>query len=161
MIGSHQQACAEYGVTPDLTGYQQGYDQGILIFCTPSNGFAKGKSGSAYDGICPAEAEGKFLRGYRAGKKIFTQTTRSSELASDLRDIYHRLEEIEDTISKNEQDLLTDSIEQDTRRKVHRTIKRLKERQNHLERRYYHLQDEKNDVDHDLSRLRRKYREYE
>lgn len=160
-VDSHRQACAEYGVTPDLDGYQQGYAEGVLIFCTPRNGFARGKSGAAYNGICPAEAEGDFLRGYDAGRKILSQTDRSNELASELRHIYNRLAEIGAAISQSEHELRADSIPQDERRRLHRTIDRLTEEQNYLQRRSYQVREEKADADYDLNRLRKRYRHFE
>lgn len=160
-IDSHRQACAEFGVTPDPDGYQRGFAQGVLIFCTPRNGFAKGKSGAAYSGICPAEAEGDFLRGYRAGRKIYSQTARVNEIASELRNLYNRLEEVGAGISQSEHELLADSIPQDRRRKLRRTIDRLTEEQNHLQRRFYQLRNEKAIADDDLNRLHRRYRYFE
>lgn len=160
-ISSHQQACAEYDVTPDLAGYQQGYAQGVLIFCTPRNGYGKGKSGAAYNNICPAEAEGDFLRGYHAGRKVFSQTARCNEIASDLRNLYNRLEEIGAAISQSEHELRGDSIPQERRRRLHRTIDRLTEEQHYLQRRSYQLRDEKADADYDLNRLRGRYRHFE
>ena len=160
-IESHQQACTEYGITPDTAGYHEGYAQGILIFCTPSNGFAKGKSGSAYTNICPSGAERGFLRGYNAGRNIYEQTARSNELASELRNMYNRLGEIGAEISQSERELLADSLPQEQRRRLHRTINRLEEEQMLLQRRSYRLRDEKADVDYDLNRLRRRYRHFE
>lgn len=160
-LDSHRKACTEYGVTPDLAGYQQGYEQGILIFCTPSNGFARGQSGTAYNSICPSGAEGGFLRGYTAGRKIYAQTIRSTELASQIREVYNRLGEIRAAISQSEQELQADSLPQEKRRTLRRTINRLKEERLYLQQRSYRLRDEKADVDHDLNQLRRRYRHFE
>ena len=34
-LGKHREACAKYGVTPDLEQYRIGHAEGVQSFCTP------------------------------------------------------------------------------------------------------------------------------
>lgn len=160
-IGLHRQACAEYGVSPDLNRYQEGYNRGIVSYCTPRNGFSRGRSGSPYTDICPAGAKSSFLQGYDAGKEVYLESVKSNELASDLRDISNRIENLDDIISAYENELMADSISKDKRREIRRTIKKLKEEHYYLRQDFEHIRDEKRDVDYNLNFLRRKYSVYE
>ena len=70
-IGNHRKACAEHGVTPNLDRYQAGYQQGLRRFCTPESGFAQGKRGRKFDGVCPADLRSDFLYGYERGRELY------------------------------------------------------------------------------------------
>ncbi len=68
----HREACAKHGITPDFSEYQQGYDKGIVSFCTRSVGYEKGKVGYQYQGVCPIALEPNFLSGFVQGHEIYT-----------------------------------------------------------------------------------------
>jgi len=63
-------ACAEFGISPDVSAYNQGRDAGILNLCTESGGFNYGRRGLDYLGVCPAEWEPAFLDGYLVGRRV-------------------------------------------------------------------------------------------
>lgn len=70
-IGEHRQACAEYGIAPDLTTYRQGREEGLRQYCRPRNGFRLGERGASYAGICPPAVETDFLAAYEDGKRLY------------------------------------------------------------------------------------------
>jgi hypothetical protein len=63
----HQTACADYHVAPDRNAYQAGRDEGLLVYCTPSNGFNLGERVEDYNSICPPYLESAFLKQYERG----------------------------------------------------------------------------------------------
>lgn len=69
-IGQHRKACAEYGVTPDLTAYQAGRDEGLHEYCVPANGFRLGSQGGSYGGVCPTDVEVGFIDAYQSGRQL-------------------------------------------------------------------------------------------
>ncbi|WDP86218.1 MAG: DUF2799 domain-containing protein [Desulfobacter sp.] len=69
-ISDHRKACAEYGVGPDFTLYQQGRKNGLVEFCTPNKGFVLGRKGRAFKDICPEALKPGFIQGYRQGRQI-------------------------------------------------------------------------------------------
>ncbi|CAH0533827.1 hypothetical protein VST7929_01702 [Vibrio stylophorae] len=70
-IDAHRQACAEYGVTPDLQAYTLGYQQGLKAYCAPANGYQVGYEGKAYYGQCPEAQHAAFFAAYQNGAKHF------------------------------------------------------------------------------------------
>lgn len=79
-LAQHSRACAAVNVTPDLDLYRQGHEEGARQYCTPANGYRAGSSGSTYQGICPADLETAFMRGYQDGRELYTITSEISRL---------------------------------------------------------------------------------
>ena len=101
-IGAHREACAEVGIAPDLQAYQAGREQGLLTYCRPQKGFALGRRGARYNGVCPVHLEGDFVAALNAGRGL---REREQELKSIRRDIAKTYGEIDHT--KEEINLLT------------------------------------------------------
>jgi len=70
-LSDHQQACAEYHISPDQARYKQGRNAGLMDYCTPENALQTGLNGNSYRGVCPYEIEKSFLVKYRQGKAIY------------------------------------------------------------------------------------------
>ena len=83
-IGTYRQACARHGVAPDLARYRAGHAEGATLFCRAGNGFAAGRSGYRYQGICPADLEPSFLEAYAEGRQLY-------ELESELRAVENQI----------------------------------------------------------------------
>lgn len=69
-VARHREACAEHGVTPHLDRYREGHVSGLAQFCTAGNGFALGRGGEAYGGVCPRELDARFVAAYRTGRRL-------------------------------------------------------------------------------------------
>lgn len=107
-IASHREACAKHGISPVFRDYQDGYDEGVIRFCTASNGFAQGKKGYSYSGICPASMEATFLDGYEAGKKIYVVQRQISSLVSEQRQNEASIEAMQNQIIDKTNMMLAD-----------------------------------------------------
>lgn len=83
-IDAYAKACAKVGVTPDAMLYDQGRDQGLVRYCTESNGFQVGRDGRSYGDVCPLPAENAFLRAYADGQRLYQATHRLEMAKSDL-----------------------------------------------------------------------------
>lgn len=70
-IAKHRKACAEHGVAADFQAYNDGRLEGLRYYCRPQRGYELGTGGAKYQGVCPSELEGGFLRGYRAGRELY------------------------------------------------------------------------------------------
>ena len=81
----HREACAKYSITPDFSQYQQGYEKGVVGFCTRRNGFERAKSGYQYQGICPVSVEANFLSGYDSGLQIYQLNQKISVLDTQIK----------------------------------------------------------------------------
>ena len=88
-IGNYRQACAEYGVSPDLASYRAGHADGVEVYCRPSRGFEIGRGGGTYQGVCPAGLEPEFVDAYQAGRHLHELEASvrriDNEIASNVR----------------------------------------------------------------------------
>jgi len=83
-IGNYRQACADYGIAPDLAEYRAGHEDGVGIFCRAGNGFDFGRRGGRYTGICPTGLEPGFLAAYNEGYRLY-------ELEAALRSVENQI----------------------------------------------------------------------
>lgn len=125
-IADHRQACAAYGIVPDLDRYTQGRDAGLKHFCTTSNGLALGRSGGSYGQVCPSDNQAEFLAGYQLGLEIY-------QLDYALRRQENEIRQAEDELAKEglndeERQLLTSRL-----RSLEREYGRLETELEHLE----------------------------
>jgi hypothetical protein len=86
-IASHREACAEYGVTPDLAAYQSGHQMGARQFCTAHNGFRQGRAGRAYHGVCPDDLAVSFRAAYNTGLNLHNLDANISILHREVGDL--------------------------------------------------------------------------
>lgn len=87
----HITACEKVKVTPDHVLWSQGYQQGLVRYCTPVKGLVVGQQGAVYNNVCPAYSERGFMRGYRLGKtensvksKINSLESQSGSLKTEI-----------------------------------------------------------------------------
>lgn len=83
-IDDHAKACQKSGVTPDMSLYVRGREQGLMRYCTEANGFREGRDGHAYKGVCPPPVEPEFLGGYADGERVHAAESRLASARSDL-----------------------------------------------------------------------------
>lgn len=95
-IAQHRKACAEHGVTPDLTLYQAGRSEGLREYCQPANGFRVGAHGGGYAGVCPAELAPAFVNAYESGRQLHTLESRLSNATHQLDSKRRELNRVED-----------------------------------------------------------------
>jgi len=83
-LDAHAKSCAEHGVRPNREQYTQGYDKGIRVYCSASNGRHVGEAGRYYHYVCPADLEPEFLRHYRYGKELHDVKAKIDTAQSEL-----------------------------------------------------------------------------
>lgn len=156
-IASHREACAKHGVTPDLRDYQDGYDEGVIGFCTARNGFNRARNGYEYNGICPPSVEHDFLDGYEAGREIYRVNSQIKTLESEQRRHEKELSEIEDLLLEKEAALFAESTPEEDRRVIYEDIAQLKERKGKLRQRNQELIRSLADAQAQLRLLQERY----
>lgn len=115
------QACAEYGVSPNLDLYLTGRSQGLESFCQPRSGFYLGLRNTSYNNVCPTNMEQPFLAAYQDGVGLRQHQNRITELESDINAALDDMDELDEEIANatravsdpetTEQDRLTLAIE--------------------------------------------------
>lgn len=84
-IDAHSEACAKHGVEPDRAAWQDGYDSGLDVYCTPENAVRVGLSGEGYDGICPPESDREFASHWRVARAVYEQRVRVAQIEDERR----------------------------------------------------------------------------
>jgi hypothetical protein len=69
-IIEYEKRCEPYHVKVEDDLYQNGYDEGLVDFCTPTQGIEVGRTGQPYLKVCPANLEAAFLKGMDRGVRI-------------------------------------------------------------------------------------------
>lgn len=100
-IGVHRKACGEHGVTPDFDAYQAGRAEGLQEYCTAANGYRIGAGGGQYDGVCPMEREGEFVRAFSEGHELYVLRNRVASTSSQLGAKRRELERLEKNVLAN------------------------------------------------------------
>jgi hypothetical protein len=85
VLAEHEKACAEHGVRPDGERWYAGYRRGIVVFCTPENGFEVGLRNHRYGGVCPADLEPAFLARYETGQQLWKARSNMAAIDRDIR----------------------------------------------------------------------------
>ena len=83
-VDDHAKACARIKISPNQKDYRDGHAKGARLYCVPEKGYSTGRNGSAYNGICPPDLEGKFLRAYRDGQELYTIQRNMDNLANQI-----------------------------------------------------------------------------
>lgn len=107
-MASHQEACAEYGVTVNRDAYLKGYDEGLRRFCTPANGYALGREGKPYYGVCTGPEAVDFQDAYNQGKWEHDVEDRLDDVEREIRDVENQMRKKD--LSKKERDRLISEI---------------------------------------------------
>lgn len=152
-LAEHRKACAKFGVRISLDDYNAGHAEGVRRFCHGSSGFANGRQGYDYQGICPTDLKSEFLAGYREGKEVHRLEQQVSQLHGRINSHKSRLKKLKKRIKAKEDKMLAEDVSASDRRSLYRDIEDLKEQLHHsdydsedAERKIYHLEHEIEDL---------------
>lgn len=112
-IQQHAEACSNFGIAHNAAAYKAGWDRGIVLYCTPENGFETGRKNESYHGLCPANLVGPFLAGRQVGERLGSAERRLSLAEERLRNLGNersRLRDRFEALSRNR------SLSEDARR---------------------------------------------
>lgn len=114
-IGAHRVACAKHQVTPDLAGYMEGRDRGLVQYCQPRSGYRVGLNGGGYANVCPAPTEAGFLNGYQWGRQIHDARADLRGTQARLRSARDGLVQADNAIASATAELLLSNLPKDRR----------------------------------------------
>lgn len=157
-VSAHREACAEYGITPNLQQYLAGHKDGVRNYCVPNQGFDLGRRGTSYNGVCPADLEKAFLASYRKGQQVYELEQEIRQLERDRNAVIDEHDNMIAEIEENERLIVSDNTSPQLRRELLEQNKRLEQlveekdmEINYLERSIQRL---RRDVDALLRRLK-------
>ena len=71
--------------------YENGYQLGLLEFCTEDNAYELGRSGQKYFHVCPAEIELSFIDSYRRGQRVYALENNNRSIDIQIQELYGQL----------------------------------------------------------------------
>jgi hypothetical protein len=98
----------------------------VLRYCTPPNGFAQGRNGSAYNGVCPANLEDDFLPAYQDGQRIYIVEQAVTSAESALNSAITRINDREDKLEAKQRELRQDGLTDEQRQRIRERIREVR-----------------------------------
>lgn len=132
-ISRYRKACAKHGVTPDLTAYLGGRDQGLLEYCQPNRGFNVGVRGGGYNGVCSVDLEPDFLDAYNAGYRLYALRADVNRATASINANENEQDRIEKRLISNGAALIATKTTQEERIILLAEMKDLAERTGQLD----------------------------
>ena len=114
-VGQHREACAKHGVKVDLQEYNNGHEQGVVMYCKASRGYEEGLSGKNYNSVCPANLEADFLLGFYEGKEIYDIKREINKVERSINSNIKKIEDTVDLIDQDKAELLQESTSTERR----------------------------------------------
>lgn len=131
-VATHRDACAPYGIQPDVQQYEAGRRDGLAHYCTVRRGFELGSQGMSYGGGCPEGTDREFLRGHALGRRFY---------------------EIDEQLERIDNELRTYHLQRDTTGVDEGQLRHLQTRIRDLEFERSRLESERRDLEWELRRL--------
>jgi len=116
----HGKACARTNIVPDMKDYREGHAKGARMYCVPEKGYSEGRKGAAYNGICPVEAESRFLRAYKDGQELFTIQRNMDRMATEISSNNSQIDNYYSEIDRLKYEIVNSNSEQDRRYRMRR-----------------------------------------
>lgn len=144
----HGKACARVNIVPDMKDYREGHGKGARLYCVPEKGYSEGRNGAAYNGICPAALEGRFLRAYNDGQELFAIQYRIDAIRSQISNNSSQVNNRYNNIAQLRREIVKSNDEKDRRYKMRliidmeNEIRNLEQDSNRAERELYLLNND-------------------
>lgn len=90
-FSEHASACSEHGISADKSAYRQGWEQGIVLFCTPENAWQRGIGGQGYNNSCPQLSAAAFRQAYTLGRDLYAARQAVGSLEIKLENVRKKL----------------------------------------------------------------------
>lgn len=126
-ITRHHSACAEHGVTPNLSAYNKGRSQGLVQYCTPSNGYINGLSGRKYNGICSSHNEKAYVEALEFGLVVNKEENTLTQMKRAYADEENRIYSLERGLKRAENRIVKGKLTELQRYKLIQKTKKMAE----------------------------------
>ncbi|WP_083911943.1 DUF2799 domain-containing protein [Desulfotignum phosphitoxidans] len=137
-LSNYRKACAKYDIIPELDFYLRGHANGLIEFCTETNGFLSGKKGLEYNGVCPRGLSDNFLAGYQIGLRFYIVSSAIDKMEFCLRNEQKKLKELRKELRHKEEMLIQDSTSESDRRRLLNETKDARLKIERLEKKIFH-----------------------
>ncbi|MFS8145664.1 DUF2799 domain-containing protein [Rhizobium sp. BR 249] len=145
-FAAHAKSCERVKIVPDQTIWFQGYQTGLVRYCTPLSGLARGQAGSGYANVCPPETAPGFLRGFNLGAKQHGLQERLTSMQNDYSSKEISIDELSDKLR---------DAKDEERSELRRRIEDLEDDMHDIRRDQRDVQDDLDRVNEDVEWFQR------
>ncbi|WP_045855539.1 DUF2799 domain-containing protein [Teredinibacter purpureus] len=124
-LSNHRKACAKVNIIPNQTQYEQGYQRGLLHYCTYTNGQTLASNGGHFFEACSEPQATDFLAGFEHGQKIHATKQAVATLKREIQTLNSALEDSLLQIKELEETLIQGDGNEGSRRDALTEIDRL------------------------------------
>jgi hypothetical protein len=125
-LDEHAEACAKYGVVPEVSVYQSARADGLLRYCTEARGFEVGRRGETYNGVCTPEQESEFLPAYEDGRVVHGAVQAAETARSTADGLASRLTDLDDKIRAKQDEVRQPGLTDDEREAIRDRIREIR-----------------------------------
>ena len=97
-LQDHAKACGKLGIVPDRARWQEGWSEGIRVYCRPENGWRLGLAGEYYRGSCGGQRDGDLF------ERNYTQAKHIHELGQQIDRNYREMQRLERALAEAKTD---------------------------------------------------------
>lgn len=133
-VSERRAVCAKKaGVTVDMAAYTAGRDEGLELYCQPSNGYAMGSRGAQYHGVCRGASERAFLAAFETGRQLFVLESNVAAISAEIRQAHHDMRHVERSITDTEVALVSPGYSAEERLGLLADLKNYSEKKGNIE----------------------------
>ncbi|GAW41241.1 hypothetical protein SH203_01645 [Brevundimonas sp. SH203] len=125
-LDDHAKACAKYQVAPNPTAYGSAREDGLRSYCTFERGWAEGRSGNTYHGVCRPEEERAFMPAYQDGLRLHAVEAAFETAESALNSAEARIANREDKLEAKERELHGEGLTDEERDRIRDRIREVR-----------------------------------
>ena len=90
-ISNHAEACAEFGIRPNVAEWEDGRQSGLKHYCTPHRAYSLGRNGRHLSPVCPADQVEELNYENQRGFRLFHIEREIDQIANEIDSINHAL----------------------------------------------------------------------
>jgi len=103
-LADYAETCIKYNVTPDRLSYFQGFEQGLLRYCSYDKGFNTGEYGNSANEECRSVPDNGYFAGYEEGRIIYDINREHKSLIAEYDRTIERLVETKRRLEEEDLD---------------------------------------------------------
>ena len=154
-LDDHIQACAKFQVTPNPAAYASAREDGLRSYCTFERGWAEGRAGNAYYGVCRPEEEEAFVPAYQDGLRLHGVEDALQTAQGALSSAEARIESREDKLAAKERELRGEGLTDEERERIRDRIQEVRDEIRDARRAARDARDALDSAEWDVRRVRR------
>ena len=119
-LNDYIDSCRQFGTDVNRRAYLDGYESGLVHYCTYDKGFSTGENGDVYNAVCSGPNAANFRRGYEDGHAQFEYVDKYDQA---LERVHNKEDAIDDVRSR----LRSDTLSHDEKFRLNKKLRRLRD----------------------------------